>query len=118
MEKIEVMLDEHDFTVELNDNKTVDSLLRHLPMDITVGEDGGQRYYGPTPTPLPVDGAPATSSPRRGDLYYSKFWNAGAIFYGNGKTAPFVLVHLGDVQEDGRLLNLSKYQYRVTIKPA
>ncbi|MGD1220728.1 cyclophilin-like fold protein [Streptomyces krungchingensis] len=79
MEKIEVMLDEHDFTVELNDNKTVDSLLRHLPMDITVGEDGGQRYYGPTPTPLPVDAAPATSSPRRGDLCYSKFWNAVVI---------------------------------------
>lgn len=94
-----IINDEH-FTALLNDNHTVEDLLKMLPMELTLRRYAQHEYYSSLPKKPSIKSVPMTSDAYAGGLYYYDGWSAFTVLFDDAQIAPYEVVHLGDVNEE------------------
>lgn len=97
---IKLTLDGKEYTVTLNDNRTVEDILNMLPMELMLKRYAGHEYYSSLPQKPSIKGVSMTSVAHAGGIYYYDGWSAFTVLYGDAQIAPFEVVHIGDVNED------------------
>lgn len=97
---IKLTINGRAYAVKLNVNRTVESILTMLPLELTLKRDAGHEYYGLLPEKPSIKGVAMTSDAHAGGLYYYDGWNAFTVLYGDAQIDPYKVVHLGDAIDD------------------
>lgn len=105
-ESIKLILDDKEYAVTLNDNRTVKDILNMLPMDLTLQRYAGHEYYSPLPQKPSIKEVHMTSDAHAGGIYYYDGWSAFTVLYGDAHIAPFEVVHIGDVNQQNVISQL------------
>lgn len=93
-----ITLDEKIYTVTLDDNKTVEDIVAHLPLDLSMVRYAGHEYYAELPF-TPVFDENRTYEIKAGHVYYWDGWNAFVINYIDSDIAPYKVVHIGEITD-------------------
>ena len=97
---IKFTVDGKAYTVTLQNNRTVEDILKMLPLEFTLQRYAGHEYYASLPKKPSITDAPMTSDAHAGGIYYYDGWSAFTVLFGDAHIAPYEVVHLGDVNED------------------
>lgn len=92
-----LILNAQEYNVTLNDNSTIDDILKLLPMTLKMQRYAGHEYYASlleTPT---IEGVTTTSDIKAGGIYYWDGWNAFVINFEDTNIASYKVVHVGDI---------------------
>jgi hypothetical protein len=101
MDKLaKLTLDGKEYTVTLNDNRTLEDILNMLPMELTLKRYAGHEYYSSLPQKPSINGVTMTSDAHAGGIYYYDGWSAFTVLFDDAHIGPFEVVHIGDVNED------------------
>lgn len=104
-----------EFIATLNDNQTVDDILKMLPVELTLQRYAGHEYYSKLSEKPSIKGVPMTSKAHAGGVYYYDGWTAFTVLYGDADIAPYKVVHIGDVQPE-IIAHLANLENLVTAK--
>lgn len=97
---LKLTIDKKEYTATLNDNRTVEDIMKMLPMELTLQRYAGHEYYSSLPKKPSIKGVPMTSDAHAGGIYYYDGWSAFTVLFGEAHIAPFEVVHIGDLNED------------------
>lgn len=97
---IKLTLDGKDYTAEVNNNNTVQDIIRMMPMELTLKRYAGHEYFSELPETLSIEDVPMTSVAYAGDICYYDGWNAFTVLFGDAHIAPFKVVIVGHINED------------------
>lgn len=97
---IKLTVDGQLFTASLNENQTVEDILKMLPLDLTLQRYSGHEYYSSLPKKPSTKDVPMTSNAHAGGIYYYEGWNAFTLLFGDAYIAPYKVVHIGEVTND------------------
>ena len=89
-----------EYAVQLNDNHTVNDLMKMLPLELTLQRYAGHEYYGILSQKPTIRGVVMTSDAHAGGIYYYDGWGAFSVLYGDAHIAPYEVVHIGDVNDN------------------
>ena len=107
-------LNEKKYTVKLNGSITAAEFMQLTPFETSLSPSGNH-CYGPIPQRLSISEEYNTSNPHKGGVYYADHMQEIAIYYGDsGSIKPFVIVYIGDIQED--LSDLNKIERRISLE--
>jgi hypothetical protein len=93
---MKLTLNAKDYNVTLNDNSTIDDILKLLHMTLEMKLYAGHEYYASlldTPTKT-------ISDIKAGGIYYWDGWNAFVINFEDTNIALYKVVHIGDINGD------------------
>ncbi|MCC8023853.1 MAG: hypothetical protein LIP16_00885 [Clostridium sp.] len=93
-------IDGKTYTAILQENKTVDDILKMLPLTLRLQRRGGHKYYASLPKKPEIGGVPMTSDAHAKGIYYYDRWTAFTVLFGGANISPFQVVHIRDVVED------------------
>ncbi len=85
------------YEVELDDNITIDDIVKKLPLELTLTRYAGHEYYSELPF-TPSFAEETTSDIKAGHVYYWDGWNAFVINYEDTDIAPYQVVHIGEIK--------------------
>lgn len=97
---IRLTVDGKAYTATLQNNRTVEDILKMLPLELTLQRYAEHEYYASLPQKPSIKGVPMTSDAHAGGMYYYDGWSAFTVLFGDAHIAPYEVVHLGDVSED------------------
>lgn len=97
---IKLTVDGKAYTATLHNNRTVEDILKMLPLELTLQRYAEHEYYASLPQKPSIKGVPMTSDAHANGIYYYDGWSAFTVLFGDAHIAPYEVVHLGDVNED------------------
>lgn len=97
--QLKLTIDGKQYTAKLNNNQTVEDIIKMLPLRLTLQRYAAHEYYGRLAQKPSIKGVPSTSDVYAGGLYYFDGWGAFSVLYGDAHIAPFEVVHIGNVIE-------------------
>ena len=106
-EKITIDLEGKSYTVELEDNVTVNDIVKNLPLSLKLTRFGGHEFYSELAF-RPEFASERTSHILAGHLYYWDGWNAFVINYIDWDISPYNVVHLGQVLDESESQELCR----------
>lgn len=96
---VKVIIDGEQYTAVLNDNLTVDDILKMLPIQFTATRLLEHEYYGQLPEKPSMKGVKTTTNGHAQGIYYFDGWTVLTIKFGDAPNGP-VKVHVGDIVEE------------------
>ncbi|WP_392872021.1 cyclophilin-like fold protein [Streptomyces sp. LN499] len=113
---IHLTIDGNSVDATLNDSSTVRDFAALLPLALDLDDFQKTERIADLPRKLSIEGAPASSEPKAGDLAFYAPWGNLALFYRDGHPSPglVILGHLTDPDDIARLADAN----RVRIQPA
>ncbi|WP_392750362.1 cyclophilin-like fold protein [Streptomyces sp. LN590] len=113
---IHLTIDGNSVDATLNDSSTVRDFAALLPLALDLDDFQKTERIADLPRKLSIEGAPASSEPKAGDLAFYAPWGNLALFYRDGHPSPglVILGHLTDPDDIARLADAD----RVRIQPA
>jgi len=112
---IKLTIEGKEFIASLNDNQTVNDILKMLPIELTLQRYAGHEYFSKLPQKPNIKDVPMTSKAHAGGIYYYDGWTAFTVLYGDAYIAPYEVVHIGDVQPE-IIAHLANLENMVTAK--
>lgn len=110
---IEIKLGKKTYQVNLNHSATAEALAELLPFTVSFSSCGNYGY-GPLQKRLPVSSQHETSKPHKHGIYYADYIQSLVIYYEDGgNVAPFVLVHIGEIERT--ISALGKMNERIVL---
>ena len=94
---MKLTLNAQEYNVTLNDNSTIDDILKLLPMTLEMQRYAGHEYYASLSETPTIEGVTKTSDIKAGGIYYWDGWNAFVINFEDINIAPYKVVHVGDI---------------------
>lgn len=88
-----------EYEVELDNNVTIDDIVKKLPLELTLTRYAGHEYYSELPF-TPVFAKETTSNIKAGHVYYWDGWNAFVINYEDYDISPYQVVHIGEIKSE------------------
>ena len=98
MTKIAIDAGTRQWTAQIGDSPSARDFLAQLPLDLTLTDYAATEKIATLPRPLTRDGAPATVTPRAGEIGYYAPWGNIALYHKDGPRSPG-LVLLGRIDE-------------------
>lgn len=111
---MKLTLNAQEYNVTLNDNSTIDDILKLLPMTLEMQRYARHEYYASLSETPTIEGVTKTSDIKAGGIYYWDGWNAFVINFEDTNIAPYKVVHIGDVNGD-IVSELSKSGDKITV---
>lgn len=99
-EEMKIILDDKEYTVRLQNNRTVDDIVSMLPLELELQQYANHEYYVSLPETPYNDAQYGTSYIKTNGLYYWDGWNAFVINYEDSDIAPYTPIYLGDIEGD------------------
>lgn len=115
---LSIIIGDKEFHAVLDDNVTVQDIVKHLPLNLSLQRYAGHEYYAELSF-RPEFAKERTSHILAGHLYYWDGWNSFVINYEDYDISPYKVVHLGAVDDEiSELLRNSAEKINVTVKKA
>ena len=111
---MKLTLNGQEYNVTLNNNSTIDDILKLLPMTLKMQRYAGHEYYASLSETPTIEGVTTTSDIKAGGIYYWDGWNAFVINFEDTNIAPYKVVHVGDINGD-IVLELEKSEDTITV---
>lgn len=103
------------YAVKLDNNKTVNALVKMLPLNLSMEKFDGHEYYSEL-TKKPLVAAKKTSKIKAGHIYYWDGWNAFVINYEDTDISPYKVVHVGEIKDKNVISVLQKSGEKLSVK--
>ena len=103
------------YAVKLDQNKTVNSLVKMLPLNLSMEEYDKHEYYSEL-SKKPTVAAKKTSKIKTGHIYYWDGWNAFVINYKDTDISPYKVVHIGEIKDKSVVSVLEKSGEKLSVK--
>ena len=97
-DKMEILIDNHEYQVVLFDSATKDDLLTKLPLNLTLTRYTNHEFKSNLPV-LPKNSSNTTSNILAGHIYYWDAWNSFVINYEDYDISPNKVVHIGEITD-------------------
>lgn len=104
--QMKITLDNQEFVVNTDQNKTVEDILKSLPIELTMKRYEEHEFYSELPF-IPVFDKERTSNIKAGHVYYWDGWNAFVINYIDYDISPYQVVHIGEIT-DKKIIDVLK----------
>lgn len=116
MQRIKIQINEKEYEVKLDNNKTVKDILSNLPLNLKLSRYAGHEYYSELPF-TPTFDQDRTSNIKAGHIYYWDGWNAFVINYKDYDIAPYKVVHIGEILDTNvsEILNQSDNTINIIV---
>ncbi len=116
MQRMKVQINETEYEVKLDNNKTVKDILNNLPLKLKLLRYAGHEYYSELPF-TPTFDQDRTSDIKAGHIYYWDGWNAFVINYKDYDISPYKVVHIGEILSDNisEILNQSDNTINIIV---
>ena len=116
MQRMKAQINETEYEVKLDNNKTVKDILSNLPLNLKLSRYAGHEYYSELPF-TPTFDKDRTSNIKAGHIYYWDGWNAFVINYKDYDIAPYKVVHIGEILDTNvsEILNQSDNTINIIV---
>ncbi len=107
------------YGVKLDKNTTVNSLLKMLPLNLSMEEFDEHEYYSELsgkPSVASKKTSKKTSKIKAGHIYYWDGWNAFVINYEDTDISPYKVVHVGEIKDKSVIDVLEKSEDKISVK--
>ena len=98
-DNMQITIDGTEYEVELDNNVTIDDIVKKLPIELTLTRYAGHEYYSELPF-TPSFAKETTSNIKAGHVYYWDGWNAFVINYEDYDISPYQVVHIGEIKSE------------------
>lgn len=114
---MKIIIDNKEYPVLLDNNQTVNDILKMLPLELTFVRYAEHEYYSSLPS-RPSGKEEKTSKLKAGHIYYWDGSNSFVINYANYDISPFESVHIGEIEDTSILdyLKEADHTIKVTIE--
>lgn len=113
---MKIKINDTEYNVILQKNKTVDDLLKMLPLNLEMQRYAGHEYYASLEKTPYNDSDYGTSYIKANGVYYWDGWNAFVINYEDSDITPYKPVYIGNIDGDiSQLLKTTDNVIDVTI---
>lgn len=98
--KFKLTIDGNVYHANMVENPLVEKIAAMCPFKADYQRYTEHEYYTRLPQKANHKGCELTQMAYRNQIFYFQGWNAFTILFGDCNTAPFDVVHLGDMVED------------------
>ena len=96
--KIQIRINETEYSAELTDTPLSESLFTQLPMELTMNRSADHEYYAPIDSRLNLQDAEKTGFVKAGGIYYFAPWKAVSLNFRDMDIRPYEVYVLGQAE--------------------